>query len=572
MADDKEIASIDILYLDETGYGPEGDLTRRKWREKCLEKLFAGEDQFNAWQEQCRNLVFDKEKKVRFGLLIKYKDGSSAEVFNSEQPSSTIDFQNVEILNALDLKGYELKHKALFNYAKFLDNLFLYNFIFLEDVAFSNASFSRNVSFARSVFHNEANFQKIYIQGYLSLNDAIFIKRPHFENATFASGANFRQTSFRKGVNFVNAKFLQSKSTSYWNQLNIDFSKAEFLDVAFFQSLTVEGDASFVNTKFTEEVHFSDSVFLGDVTFRDSKFSGDALFNDVDFSKDATFSSVGFLKEALFPNVEFNRRCNFSMINFDGVALFTNATFKSATSFIGTSFNYIPDFRGCKFDATRLEFSKEDYFPHDDFDENAINNISFLKRLADQHGQVDQALEFNAMELRAKRKNRLNELNQFPFKKFIKGDWWSTHATFIYEKASDFGRSFTRPLLLYIVLMVATAVLVLLTSAATYSPALCKDEIALKWGSDLYRANQCANEVNMPMSAYRAAFEYSLYRTSGLIHFADQGKAFAEVNQRLFGQPFEPICVRVFGLLISVSSMVLIFFIALGLRNRYRIK
>lgn len=176
------------------------------------------------------------------------------------------------------------------------------------------------------------------------------------------------------------------------------------------------------------------------------------------------------------------------------------------------------------------------------------------------------------MELRAKRLQRLKLLIRKKwYKRVFEGDWWSTRVTSLYECLSDFGRSFTQPLKYYGYLLASTYVLVLFVSLV-YAPKLCDDTTyqfpIITWAD----YNECDKKAKLFFTGYTAASEYMLYRSSGFIHLTDKTKQIQDVNRRLFSSPVEPWFMRIWGIVSSLVSTVLFFFIGLGLRNRYRIK
>ncbi len=451
MAEQKEIASIEILHLDETGYGPEGKHTRREWREECLTNLLAGKDQFLAWQEGWKALAEQNDRKASFGLVVSYQDGTKHNFFAEsyfKRSSHALDFNGSHFEARVTCQQFHFQFNSLFGFARFSD-----------DVDFGVSQFSGVTDFSESQFSDYANFSRSQFSGYTDFRKSKFLRNAYFSRAGFASNSDFSLTRFKQSADFENA----------------------------------------------------------------------------------SFANVGHFEQA----------------RFDGS---------------------IPAFRGCKIDATRLEFSDELHFTQADYSEDAIKNISFLKRLADQHGQVDQAIEFNAMELRAKRQYRLEILNKLPILERIKsGDWWATHATWVYEHVSDFGRSFTKPLKAYLALLGVTWLLALGCSIY-YAPQLCAGEKSGFFAIELARYNTCENPdaVRPPkqlvFTGFTAASEYTLYRASAFIHFADKGKQVHDINRRLFNSPVEPWFMRLWGLVTSLLSTIFFFFIALGLRNRYRIK
>lgn len=354
-------------------------------------------------------------------------------------------------------------------------------------------------------------------------------------------------------------------------ELNID--SVAFGQTVLFNYATFSNDANFHSCTFSEKAYFIKTNFSGCLFFHNTRVDLNAYFNGTTFTRNAyfgnaTFNSVVdfndsiFCKTASFRNTTFNVSSNFCRAIFSDNSIFENAVFKNVGHFEGAYFiKSTPSFRGCKIDSTRLEFSDDRHFPKNENSIEAVKNISFLKRLSDEHGQTDQALDFNAMELRAKRLQ-------------VGARWPIKVVTWLYERISDYGRSFYRPLICYFGLLICTFTIALV-HAAFNSPKDCKGE---DWRlfSDLARTEtlcivDVANE-KFKLGGYRAAFEYSLYRAAGVLDFSDNDKATDAVAYRLFGQAFEPWWMRIFGAIKAIFCTAFLFLAALGLRNKYRIK
>ncbi|MGZ8271261.1 MAG: hypothetical protein ACXW1T_08635, partial [Methylophilus sp.] len=221
-------------------------------------------------------------------------------------------------------------------------------------------------------------------------------------------------------------------------------------------------------------------------------------------------------------------------------------------------------------------------------DEYFINGIGFLKRLAEANGQVEQALSFNAMELRAKRNfeklllspKQHADAKSFPFltelmswrlwvrlSNLFKDKYWFCIFTWCYEKLSDFGRSFTKPLKWLMFLFVISYIFGL--GAALFHPPHLNQKHQLVSIDNLSLVIELENFV--PISGYRAATEYCLYRSGNFLDFSDADKNTRSVYMRLFGQEIEPWWARIFGFFKGIFTAVLLFLTALGLRNKYRV-
>jgi hypothetical protein len=461
----KKVVSVDILHLDELGYGPQGKHTRREWRAECLENLLAGGDTFKQWQDSWKDQISNHLSNVSFAAKLIYDDGSQLDILNKyyENFSSyTLDFVGSKFSTTLLAKHLEFKQFVLFT-------------------------------------------------------GSTFVKYSNFKNAIFYSYANFSNTIFCSKASFEAASFNE----------NADFRLANFYEDADFNSVIFIGDAYFISAEFNQSAEFTNSTF-NRVSFIVGVVFGGGVY----------FSKVKFL----------NLMCFFQGSIFKSNSSFENAVFDNVGHFEDVRFmTHSPSFRGCKIDSTRLEFSDDSYFPANDSNPDAIKNISFLKRLADEHGQTDQALNFNAMELRAKRL-------------LPNAGWGFKTITWLYEVVSDFGRSYLRPLMIY-------ALLIWLSFLYSFGYSDNTAENA-KINSHL-----CANDPNkLNLSRDRAAFEYAIFRAGGLMDFTDNGKQNNAVNCRLFEEPIEPPLMRAWGIFKGIASIALLFLAALGLRNKYRIK
>lgn len=335
-----------------------------------------------------------------------------------------------------------------------------------------------------------------------------------------------------------------------------------------FEGYLFEADFHSSGIEFLLPCSFNYAVFKSNAIFKDTIFKDSAWFSGVKFNQFAWFENAVFCKLASFSDAEFYGQNSFERATFEKGCIFNCAVFKSVGNFVDAHFNAVPpNFRGADIATTRLEFSDDRYFPkvHADGSDwhGVVKDIGFLKRLSDEHGQADQALNFNAMELRAKR--LLPDVS-----------WQFKVVTWLYEVVSDFGRSFTKPLKWYLLLLFVTYYLAI-SNAIIFSAKGCDNE---KWYlfTNLWREQiECVDktkigETKIPLSGWRAAFEYTSYRASGILDFADADKQTIAVASRLFDQPIEPWWMRGWGVFKAIASTALLFLAALGLRNKYRIK
>ncbi len=549
--DNKKIINIEILHLDELGYGPDGNHTRRQWRAECFESLLLGnKSDFLLWQQTLFNIKNDKREYVDFSLKLNFSDGTTEQRKYLNSPVA-LDFSAQVFADDLNVAGYDFLQYVQFNFAIFKGRVWTNNIVFKSDAMFSKAVFELDAWFNNATFKGDVVFSNAVFMHDASFHDASFNKTAIFSQCDFEGDAIFCDASFMRDTDFNKAIFKGD-----WNR-----GKVDFRDVFF------HGDA-----------HFDESIFECDARFQEAIFEGNAMFDQATFAVDAWFDKAKFENRSLFIAVKFHGKVHFENAKFNNVGHFESATFDSVTS-------KIPSFRGCLIDGTRLEFSDDTHFTNQDFSEDAIKNISFLKRLADEHGQTDQALNFNAMELRAKRQYELSLLKPeshqdaeflsgllswrywIRFSALFKEKFWFCVFTWLYEITSDFGRSFLRPLASIIVINLLTFA-ICLSFAVQYVPKL---EVESELNSFISRLDKPKFVGNISISGWRAATEYSLYRTGNFLDFSDADKHTEVINQRLFNSDIEPTGMRIYGFLKGLISAFLLFLFALGLRNKYRI-
>ncbi len=520
---DRKIVNVEILHLDEVGYGPEGKHTRRDWRAECLENLLAGKEQFEEWQSSWVNKIEEQSQEALHSYLVEYTDGTQIRYVREHFSRSSLDFIGVKLSDKCNFNNYVFSHITIFSHANFANAVRFSESVFSQDVEFYEASFGKSDFFG-----------------------ANFLKNVHFDKASFGWETVFIHAVFKGGASFDSCTFKGA---------------VIFHDSKFFHY------AQFRNSIFSSSAFFSRVVFERNARFEDSIFEGCAYFDDASFDE-ADFFRTTFQKQSRFYGTFHHKLSNFENSYFKNIGHFERARFDFKTS-------KIPSFRGVKIDGTRVEFSDDNHFTQDDFSEEAIKNISFLKRLSDEHGQVDQALNFNAMELRAKRKSSWQTLlpDNVWLSIVFSGQFWFCVFTYHYEKISDFGRSFTKSLF-YLVVLFFASYLFGVVSAFENSPAKFThsrqpifEELARVHGY---------NQPNKPqeylkISAYRAATEYSLYRSGNFLDFTDADKNTASINMRLFASEIEPWWARLFGFFKGIITAILLFLIALGLRNKYRV-
>ena len=340
---------------------------------------------------------------------------------------------------------------------------------------------------------------------------------------------------------------------------NEDFHEFVFPGMALFNNVRFLGDTGFHVAQFKGPAHFDGAKFEGAVLFDRVIFEDDAWFAESTVGSSASFKQAIFKREAWFHKMSFGSIACFERAVFQSYTDFSRVTFRTDADFLAvqarsafmmfeTNFSFVPNFEQASFmEAPRLD----DINIHDPrkhlptfswvriktlFRGNRENEVRWrsLKRLALQGHNHLGVQQFFREELLVRR-GVTDKYWQAPF-------WLGL----FYQCVSDFGRSFGRPLLCWVV--------GLLTFAMLY--------------------NHLGNGTEF--GEWRAAFGLSLHH--GLASLSGFGDKLLDWYARLYGgqarcvRPTIPDGVSFLGVFQSMFSAVMIFLFLLALRNRFRIR
>ena len=324
----------------------------------------------------------------------------------------------------------EGKYPLDFSHCYFEENANLHDVVFAGDVNFYYAEFMRDASFGGAKFYGNTSFAA----------------------AEFHYNAAFRGATFKGEANFTLAKFAG----------NANFDSADF-----------EKYASFIHAKFAGYADFFEAKFAGYTVFDEVKFAGDADFSQAKFEKGAHFNQAKFLKEVNFTKFTFGQEVNLSFDKavFVGVTTFDvsapelkklsmdHAIFEAPT-IIHLPVKTCPDFSKSRFlktviiEETWTEKSIEDEFkeakrgggePDESF-KTLEGKFRFLKTYFAKSGNHFKEIEYFKYEMRAWE-------GGLKAKKEVKG--WCEHVRrrgefvlfWLYKILSNYGTSVFRPLL-----------------------------------------------------------------------------------------------------------------------------
>jgi hypothetical protein len=308
-------------------------------------------------------------------------------------------------------------------------------FIFPSNVYFYHATFSGDAEFSRATFH-----------GFASFEGATFCGDATFKYSTFISDAKFSSTSFSGSTYFDSSRF----GGYAW------FDGATIISFTWFFNVTFSGDARFDGATFGKDAWFHEATFSGDAQFGGATFSGDANFNRATFSGDANFNLANFEKPVRWKDASFEKAAQFTSLRSNTSFALKDTGFAQPPDFSEAQFHVPPvlddmtvanpvrrrDFNWCLSDTEEDEARQADPRPRllqmarvadkqDDY-----RKFRVLRKLATEAGDHQKEMEFFARETQCRRfwKDK-------PFGEGAGRFWFG----WLYEKTSDFGRSFARP-------------------------------------------------------------------------------------------------------------------------------
>ena len=169
----------------------------------------------------------------------------------------------------------------------------------------------------------------------------------------FAEAVFFQDFYFPVSVNFRESIFKQVTyfAESIFKQVTY-FAESIFEEAATFAESIFEEAATFAGSSFGGNAHFAGSSFKEVANFAGSSFGGYAYFAGSSFEKDASFTESIFEREVDFTESIFEREADFSNSKYEGKTSFQNVTFTRAPLFFATTLHEDTDWTGITWSDT----------------------------------------------------------------------------------------------------------------------------------------------------------------------------------------------------------------------------
>ena len=420
-----------------------------------------------------------------------------------------------------------------FEGAVFLGNARFWLVTFAGEANFTEATFAGEASFHYAMFAGKASFWRATFAGEASFDYARFWRFANFTEATFVGIAIFRQVRFRSGPEFWGATFTGKAN----------FEAATFAGIAIFRQVTFKGEASFYYARFKREANFQQATFTGKANFEEATFTGKVNFKWAIFRDEAYFMKATFTGDADFQQTDFLGMTIFREARFTALATFHAARFGKTVSFRGSEWGAVPDFIGtawkdgvaiADFEQLQTQLNKGELDWRDPSTSDPApltDRLQALRKMARDADDRPRELDYFALELQARyqRKERGALL-----KRCLVG---------LYGCFSDYGRGILLPFLWLLVLWLLCALGYLYLAVG--GCALLTVPVALKEPLLLSLVN-----ILPTLGAGSTARESSL--------------------KALYGCDV-PTSVHLIAVGEGIFGLILLFLIALGLRNRFRL-
>ncbi len=350
-----------------------------------------------------------------------------------------------------------------------------------------------------------------------------------FSGATFSGSAGFRNVTFGGKAVFWGAKFLKK----------VHFNNATFCEGADFREIHVFDSADFEKATFSSFANFDRAKFSSTTTFKDIEFSNETLFTSTTFSGMSNFNGSKFNGITSFDSAMFNGSISMKRIETFKPLLFTKSTFNNEVTLEYSTFNHAIDFsksifRACVPNLISTKFSyhisvSNLRLPKDERKSDTSKKLQRLRELAASSKDHKMEIELFRLEMISKRNTEPNFLRSLP--------------NYLYGWLSDYGSSISRPFFLLVGSWVFSALGYLQLSD---------------------------NSVYSTVEQLRNSLHFS---ATQLVPFLQISKSMKEsVTLELFGQGYISPYVYLLAYFEGFVSIILLALLALGLRNRFKMK
>ncbi|MGH1445840.1 MAG: pentapeptide repeat-containing protein [Cognatishimia sp.] len=443
--------------------------------------------------------------------------------------SDQLDLSGTEFLNPLILDGFAFGNLLDLSGSKFTKGLSAQAAGFPKVLELEEARSYKNINLVGSVFLSNLNATKLQIDGIFDLSLAKVF-------GDFLFSDEYVSAQFRGKGLFVEGKF--------------DAFNREFKDDLIMRGVAIKGDVDFSNAEFHKCAHFIKATFSANINFVWTTFVDEANFAGSTFKKRAIFRKAIFKGTVGFTSSDFQGNTDFA----ESVFAATGDNHMAAIRFTDCQFAKPTSFRNARFLKSYPEFTNTDLHPVTDFSADTKTEKFWPKGVTEPR---KEARETCGIIRNLLAKKGLHEDQHFFFRKemqFAKASVNKREAFtyWVYGALSDFGDSIQRP----VVCLCVVWILGLLIFGGFFLQTPLFIEACFEG------QNRWPNEALRPYGTGAALSLSNLFPPFGF-------------NRTFFGNKFMgclPIPLKFFSGLQTIVSLPFLFFLGLGLRQRFRLR
>jgi len=326
----------------------------------------------------------------------------------------------------------------------------------------------------------------------------------------------------------------------------IDMSTIAFSHIVVWEKAIFGQDADFMSATFAQDAYFMSATFAQSADFDSATFTQSASFNSATFAEFADFSSATFAQFAYFTSATFAQSADFMSATFSGFAYFRKVQFGTDTP---PDFGYSARFSDAIFErptSFRDACFKYRYPILDGTVFHDKTQFTAERAFWPQGNQPNpkQAKESCATLRHVMAKQGLPEDEYFFFRKEMEfsgkiGGFWRTRPVKAYGVFSDYGASIAKPLAGLGALWLGCALIYM---------------VAFNW----------PGVVDPEFVPAGKGFGFSIANMVKFLGF--QRTYYAGVIQNI------PNWMQFLAAVQTTFAYVLVFFLGLGLRSRFRLR
>lgn len=243
---------------------------------------------------------------------------------------------------------------------------------------------------------------------------------PKFDGFIFPSDCDFWRSTFLEPVSFSHSIFHGFAG----------FRRTRFANIVLFDKTTFKQAAWFARTNFASVADFEEATFLGWARFAGTSFEEDGVFTRSRFSRRTWFRGCKFSAGAIFDAAKFGSEADFTATSVERFFDMRQSIFTEVPAFNQADFKRAPDLDGIRFSLPGFWRTGK---------ASLVPTYRALRRVAIQGADYEREQMAFKGEIRSKRGTE---------HRWFHAAFWYGLA---YDALSDFGRSMSRPSLIWLI-------------------------------------------------------------------------------------------------------------------------